>query len=577
MAVDEHTADSGPGTNLPGPESARAVEAVRALRRTLWLAAALGVAASLIDAHVLASWMSSSQVHLPWWLLAVLFALAEVLVFHIEVRQEAITFSFSELPLGLGLFFVSPLALVLARSIGAVAVLVAHERQPARKVALNLSCFLAEATTAVLVFHALPWSHDPTQPAGWATALVSLAAGQAITFCVVVLAMHWHGAPTQLRRMVATNVATVLTNTALACLASVLLERSPVALALLGFVALAVVAIYRSYTSLRQRYSSLELLYDFTRLVSGTQRPDEVLGSMLNEARRLLRAEAAAIVICDADADADVATWHWSAVSAARATPQPRLDAVLALASRDAATVIERHSRARDRRALLDALEAKDAIVAPLVEGDRIIAVLLVVDRETDVSTFDIEDGRLFHTLANHASVALRNSQLIERLHHQAVQREHDALHDSLTALPNRACFLAELARAIADASSKGGRVEVALLDLDRFKEINDTLGHHYGDLLLAQVASRLRERIPAHVLVARLGGDEFALIGIGAPGAEGLSALGTTIQAALAEPIQVEGLSLSVGASIGIARYPEHGTDPSTLVQRADVAMYEA
>jgi diguanylate cyclase (GGDEF)-like protein len=573
MTVDEHAPGRPPDAGHAAAVASRSSQPESALRRTLWLAAILAGAAVLVDQRVLASWSVASSVRLPWWLLAILFALAEVMVFHVEVRQEAITFSFSELPLGLGLFFASPLALVLARTIGAVVVLVAHERQPLRKVALNAASFLAEATVAVAVFRALSWSHDPTRPMAWLAALVSLAAGQAITFCVVVLAMHWHGAPTQVRRMVVTNVATVLTNTALACLAAVLLVRSSAALGLLGFVAMAVVVIYRSYSALRQRYSSLELLYDFTRLVSGSQRPDEVLASMLNEARRLLRADAAALVVPGAEGT----TWHWStSPSRAALAKDPSVDAVFAVSTVDTATVVERSSRSPEGRALLVALRAKDAIVAPLIEGDRVLAVLLVVDRETDVSTFDTEDGRLFHTLANHAGVALRNSQLIERLHQQALQREHDALHDSLTRLPNRACFLAELGRAIAHAAANGGRVEVALLDLDRFKEINDTLGHHYGDLLLAQVAARLRARVPADVLVVRLGGDEFALISAGLV-ATTLGDLGGTIQAALAEPVAVEGLSLSVDASIGIARYPEHGADPSTLVQRADVAMYEA
>src|SRR5205823_1592011 len=114
------------------------------------------------------------------------------------------------------------------------------------------------------------------------------------------------------------------------------------------------------------------------------------------------------------------------------------------------------------------------------------------------------------------------------------------------------------------------------VLDLDGFKEVNDTLGHHTGDLLLQAVGIRLGGTLRASDTVARLGGDEFAVL---LPGddAAGAAAAGAKIRAALEQPFVVDGHHLAVSASIGIAQYPEHGDDAGTLLRHADVAMYVA
>jgi diguanylate cyclase len=119
--------------------------------------------------------------------------------------------------------------------------------------------------------------------------------------------------------------------------------------------------------------------------------------------------------------------------------------------------------------------------------------------------------------------------------------------------------------------------VALALIDLDRFKEVNDTLGHHYGDQLLVQVGQRLQAALRKVDTVARLGGDEFAVLLPRIETAEGAVTVAKKLQAALEEPFVLEGLSVDVEASIGVALYPEHGNDPEELLQHADIAMYVA
>ena len=123
----------------------------------------------------------------------------------------------------------------------------------------------------------------------------------------------------------------------------------------------------------------------------------------------------------------------------------------------------------------------------------------------------------------------------------------------------------------------RGGTVGLLLIDLDRFKEVNDTLGHDHGDRLLREVAERLRGALRRGDTLARLGGDEFAVLLRGLPDRGAAVELALRLTGALERPFVVRGVTVQLGASVGVALCPDHGTDVTTLVQRADVAMYEA
>jgi diguanylate cyclase (GGDEF)-like protein len=164
-----------------------------------------------------------------------------------------------------------------------------------------------------------------------------------------------------------------------------------------------------------------------------------------------------------------------------------------------------------------------------------------------------------------------------KRLRHQAEENRRQALHDGLTDLPNRTLFHDRVRQALLAARRDDGRLAVMLIDLDRFKDVNDTLGHQSGDLLLQALGPRLRGALRESDTVARLGGDEFGVLlpRIADPGAA--VQLAETLSEALRQPLEVEDLVLETEASIGIALFPEHGDDVDTLLRRADVAMYLA
>jgi diguanylate cyclase (GGDEF)-like protein len=167
--------------------------------------------------------------------------------------------------------------------------------------------------------------------------------------------------------------------------------------------------------------------------------------------------------------------------------------------------------------------------------------------------------------------------QASRRLRRQSALNEQLATHDPLTGLPNRSLLKDRVHQALAATGRTGRCPALLLLDLDRFKEINDTLGHHHGDLLLQQVGDRLRGALRTSDTVARLGGDEFVVLLPDVPSSE--AALGTAekLLAALNQPFVLDDVTLDVEASFGLAVYPDHGDTFDSLLQHADVAMYTA
>ncbi|MBT0773764.1 EAL domain-containing protein [Kineosporia sp. J2-2] len=162
-----------------------------------------------------------------------------------------------------------------------------------------------------------------------------------------------------------------------------------------------------------------------------------------------------------------------------------------------------------------------------------------------------------------------------------ALEHRDNAWRDSLTDLPNRSFFLSQLDQRLADRPDEGGAIGVMFIDLDHFKEINDTLGHEAGDALICDIGHRLRSAVPGDVTVARLGGDEFAVLTelpeAGPPPLGQALELAGRLTATLDEPVSVAGIRLEVRASIGIALAPQHARSSADLLAKADIAMYLA
>lgn len=167
--------------------------------------------------------------------------------------------------------------------------------------------------------------------------------------------------------------------------------------------------------------------------------------------------------------------------------------------------------------------------------------------------------------------------QAEDALREQQSRLNYMAFHDALTGLPNRALFYDRLNHGLARAKRSGGKLVAMLLDLDRFKYINDSLGHDAGDLLLKAISQRLKECVRDMDTVARLGGDEFVVVLEGIHDIEDVGFVAQKILATISRPITIQGHDISTTVSIGISVYPDDGTQADELLKTADIAMYKA
>ena len=211
----------------------------------------------------------------------------------------------------------------------------------------------------------------------------------------------------------------------------------------------------------------------------------------------------------------------------------------------------------------------------------RISSAIVGVDVGPIAHAIDHDTRRLYLTLAiGLALLYLAVFRIVARasrdLRRQVETNRHQALYDTLTDLPNRVLFTDRLEQVTTQARRNGTIAAALLLDLDRFKEINDALGHESGDQLLRQLGARISQRLRAQDTVARLGGDEFGVVLAGLTHPQDAVLVAEDVAAALEEPFDVDHIEVDVRASIGVACTDE-GEDAATLLRHADVAMYVA
>jgi diguanylate cyclase (GGDEF)-like protein len=218
---------------------------------------------------------------------------------------------------------------------------------------------------------------------------------------------------------------------------------------------------------------------------------------------------------------------------------------------------------------------ARAGAAFPLIMHGDIVGVMLFLSAEKH--TFTAEFVELLQRLADNVSFALENFDRADEKQQADERIEYLASHDSLTDLPNREMFSGLLRHVIETAHRNARGFALLFIDLDRFKIINDSLGHDAGDMLLVEIASRLRGSLRANDIVARLGGDEFVVILEEAADRDDVERVAGNLLTVLGQPMELRGHECHTTASIGIAMYPENGTDAQTLTRNADLAMYLA
>src|SRR5215207_7301363 len=542
------------------PFSLRAFAPSRQNLGVLGLIAALLVLATVTGLPVLDEPAFLPRPALPCWALTCAYLVAESFVLHLQIRRQAHTLALSEIPLVLGLFFASPLQLLVGRLVAAAVLNVGVRRARPMKTAFNMAVGVMEVAVAVAVFSAMTGGSDTPGPVTWLAAYAGALLGDVVSAVAIGAVIALHEGRASLRTVVLANV-----------------QPAPViavTTALIAVFGAMLLLLFRSYASLAERHLNLERVYRFSQAVSSAPEIDDVMRNVLGEAKELLNAERASAAFLAADGSL-LARVRMDAGDRLTRSEEP-LSAddrwvVDRVASSGTPLLMPNNTREPAARRWLAAYGMRQAVVVPLVGGGGTVGLLVVADRLGDIRGFDSDDVLMLETVANHAGVALRNGELIDRL-------RHDALHDALTGLPNRASLQRSLAAALDEvAAGRTGGAAVMILDLDEFKAVNDTLGHQHGDALLIEVGGRLSSAVGGAGTVVRLGGDEFAVLLPDTSDEERVLRIGRRMLRALEQPIALDGLEVEVGASVGIALAPAHATDPAALLKRADLAMYHA
>jgi len=233
--------------------------------------------------------------------------------------------------------------------------------------------------------------------------------------------------------------------------------------------------------------------------------------------------------------------------------------------------------------------EARDLLRSEVIPAQKLVALeinelLRLQQQETESAVAEAgaayENARLLMLLFGGTAAVIGLAiavVVIRNAVRQARSLQHQAMFDSLTNLPNRALFADRLQQAILVGRRETQPFALIAMDLDRFKEINDTLGHHIGDQVLVQVAERMRACLRESDTVARMGGDEFSVLLPTVTQIEGAEAVAKKILTAFKQPLDVGGRNLDIGASLGIVMFPQHGEDADKLMREADAAMYNA
>ena len=224
----------------------------------------------------------------------------------------------------------------------------------------------------------------------------------------------------------------------------------------------------------------------------------------------------------------------------------------------------------------IQTLELRSYVVLPLNSGTGPVGMVVCGDA-SGTRHWTREDRLLAGQLAIEGALIVDSARLRDAEAQHVAELTRRAYHDALTGLPNRAQLLLTANRAVAAAERAGRRAALLLLDLDGFKKVNDTAGHHVGDVLLQLVSTRLLDAVRDNDMVARLGGDEFAVLLTRDPDETVATAVAARIHRLLIEPYVADGRTVMIGASIGIALFPGDARDVATLMRGADAAMYQA
>ncbi len=495
----------------------------------------------------------------------------------IQVRRHGIAASLAEIPMALGILLVSPFSFVLGRALGtALGLLPTWRRASAVKLAYNVAMLTLGSAVTRVIFGALTRGLDDKVGVWGVLALMaSVLIGYVWVNAMIALAIRLTDPQPQwapLVRALGFSIGVTLALSLAGVYMAVAAYHVP---SLLIFDAVASAGLYsllRIYGTLGNEYVRLQKLYDFSKDLTGSSSVRAGAAATLEHGAMLLGASAGLLFVPWADED-----HYWSfrdgAVSHLPIEPVTARAVAELLGQHDGAVSVALTKDARPGAHVL-AEAGFGSVVMTGLRGHRGRGWLVFE------SSADGRNAKMHRTLvenvAGQSASALGRTELVDQLREENLQRQREALHDRLTTLPNRDYFSQRLAELV-ERRAPGEEIAVLIIDLDHFKEVNDSLGHHYGDLLLKEVGRRLSQSLRASEFLARLGGDEFGVLLHNKEATTAAASLAERIAKLLEQPVDIADTTISVGGSIGISFCPRHAEDPATLMQQADIAMYAA
>jgi diguanylate cyclase (GGDEF)-like protein len=500
------------------------------------------------------------------------FLVAERISMRIEVQQQTWTIMPTDIPLVLGLFLLSPLGLLAARVVSGLSLML-DKRLMRGKQIYNAGVFTIEVGVAEIVYRSVD-QVSIKDPSAWLLTLGAVVAANFASALMVAFAIFATGNLDR-RRVVSLVLPSLLTtslNTTIGLIALLVIKVNP--LGALLFVGLGAVfaAAYRAYGRSLRQHENLGRVYEFSRYIERARSDPAMFGDAVAHAREILNGSAAQLWIrSSGSAGSVLITVAASGAARTDAVRDGEADPVryAAMHSRRSRRFVTRDVQDSRMRAALVERGAEEAIVTPLRAGEQVLGTLELIDRQGQLASFSEDDLRLLDSLATHLTSAIENQQLLDRL-------RHAAYHDRLTDLPNRGRLAQAIDEAIAAVATGGDNVVLCQLDIDRFKEVNDSLGHSWGDQLLVRLGERLRATVPREAMVARVGADEFAILTT-AVDAGAAEAAATALREAVSKPYSLAGLTIDVGVAVGVALAPEHAGDADALMRRVDIALSNA
>jgi diguanylate cyclase (GGDEF)-like protein len=522
------------------------------------------------------------------------FFFSEQFLLNVEFRRQAYSFTLAGIPLLIGVLVLSPILFVVTRVAASLLAFV-WQRVSIEKTAYNSAAYAFEAAADALLVQLLLRPYHGLNMRTAVALIIVLAVVDQLMGALVLVMIRVHNG--QLSRVDVIEVlvpAFIMSVTAsmVALNIIILIEYgelgAAVAVVLIGLGAVG----YRAYAVARHRHESLALVHEFVTGGVGAQTLETLAEELLSRIRRLLRASSVQVMVIDGDSDRDRDRDRAGGAILSDVGPVLTLDldeedhlqvshqaldtqdwVVVRTLNQEEPLLAGRTTKDPGVRHWLVQHGFRDAMMVGLPHSSGLRGTVRVADRLAETSTFTADDLTMLQTLTGHLAVALRNTRLLQEL-------GYDATHDSLTGLANRRVLYTDGQALLVKAPAR--RRALLLLDLDRFKEVNDSLGHHAGDQLLVEVAARLRGQLGEGDLLARLGGDEFAVL-LDDAGLDEAANVAENLRAMLAVPFTappgpaVGSLTLHSTVSIGIARFPEDGPDLSALLRKADIAMYKA